>query len=53
MSDPTVPFKLELLGEIPTDAAVREAVQKRRLLMELQPGCPAAQGISAAAERLM
>lgn len=53
MADPAVPFKLELLGEIPTDAAVREAVQKRRLLMELQPGCPAAQGISAAAERLM
>ncbi len=53
MADPGMPFKLELLGEIPTDAAVREAVQKRRLLMELQPGCPAAQGISAAAERLL
>lgn len=53
MAEPAAPFKLELLGEIPTDAAVREAVQKRRLLMELQPGCPAAQGISAAAERLL
>ncbi|WP_298832535.1 MinD/ParA family protein [uncultured Piscinibacter sp.] len=52
MQDPSVPFKLELLGEIPTDTAVREAVQKRRLLLELQPGCPAAQGISAAADRL-
>ena len=53
MQDPAVPFKLELLGEIPSDAAVREAVQKRRLLLELQPGCPAAQGISAAADKLM
>lgn len=53
MADPGVPFRLELLGEIPTDSAVREAVQKRRLLMELQPGCPAAQGISAAAEKLL
>ena len=27
--------------------------QKRRLLLELQPGSPAAQGISAAADKLM
>jgi flagellar biosynthesis protein FlhG len=53
MQDPTIPFKLELLGEVPTDAAVREAVQKRRLLLELQPGSPAAQGISGAADKLM
>ena len=52
LQDPGVPFKLELVGEIPTDSAVREAVQKRRLLMEMLPGCPAAQGISAAAEQL-
>ncbi len=52
LPDPALPFKLELVGEIPTDAAVREAVQKRRLLMEMLPGCPAAQGISAAAEKL-
>jgi len=52
MHDPSAPFKLELLGEVPIDTAVREAVQKRRLLLELQPGSPAAQGISAAAERL-
>ena len=49
LQEPGVPFKLELVGEIPTDSAVREAVQKRRLLMEMLPGCPAAQGISAAA----
>jgi flagellar biosynthesis protein FlhG len=52
MQDPTQPFKLDLAGEIPIDSAVREAVQKRRLLLELQPGSPAARGISAAAEKL-
>jgi flagellar biosynthesis protein FlhG len=53
MQDPAVPFKLDLLGEIPTDTAVREAVQKRRLLLESLPGCPAAKGISAVADKLM
>ena len=53
MQDPGVPFKLDLLGEIPTDTAVREAVQKRRLLLESLPGCPAAKGISAVADKLM
>jgi len=53
MQQPDVPFRLELLGEIPTDASVREAVQKRRLLIEMLPGCPAAQGISAVADKLM
>ncbi len=52
LGEPGGPFKLELLGDIPTDPGVREAVQKRRLLLELLPGCPAAQGISAAAEKL-
>jgi flagellar biosynthesis protein FlhG len=53
MPDPAAPFKLELLGEVPTDPAVREAVQKRRLLIESLPGCPAAKGISAVADKLM
>jgi flagellar biosynthesis protein FlhG len=52
MQDPAIPFKLDLVGEIPIDSAVREAVQKRRLLLELQPGCPAARGISSAADKL-
>lgn len=52
MAEPAQPFKLDLAGEIPIDPAVREAVQKRRLLLELQPGSPAARGISAAAEKL-
>jgi flagellar biosynthesis protein FlhG len=47
------PIKLELVGEVPTDAAVREAVQKRQLLLECFPGSPAAQAVAAAATRLM
>jgi len=44
--------KLELLGEVPLDAAVREAVQKRRLVLQLLPGCPAARAVEAIAVRL-
>ncbi len=53
MQDATPPVKLDLLGEIPVDPAVREAVQKRRLLLELLPGSPAAQAVGAIAARLM
>jgi flagellar biosynthesis protein FlhG len=45
--------KLDLLGEIPIDLAVREAVQKRQLLMEWLPGCEAAKGIRLVAEKMM
>ncbi|KNZ33736.1 MAG: cobyrinic acid a,c-diamide synthase [Methylibium sp. NZG] len=51
--DPAQPVRLDLLGEIPIDPAVREAVQKRRLLLELLPGCPAAQAVGAIATRLL
>ncbi|MBW8828749.1 MAG: MinD/ParA family protein [Burkholderiales bacterium] len=46
------PLKLELLGEVPTDSAVREAVQRRLLLLEAIPGCPAAKGVMGVAEKL-
>ena len=46
------PLKLELLGEIATDASVREAVQRRQLLLETMPGCAAAKAIGAIAEKL-
>ena len=46
------PIKLELVGEIPSDPAVREAVQRRQLLLECFPGSLAAQAIGAAAGRL-
>jgi flagellar biosynthesis protein FlhG len=47
------PLKLDLLGEIPSDPSVREAVQKRRLLLESMPGSPAAIGVGAIADRMM
>jgi flagellar biosynthesis protein FlhG len=43
---------LELLGEVPEDPAVRECVQRRRLLLDSQPGAPAATAIVAAATKL-
>jgi len=46
------PLVLELLGEIPIDVAVREAVQKRSLLLLKMPGSPAAQAVSAIAARM-
>lgn len=46
------PLKLELLGEVPNDSAVREAVQRRQLLLEALPGCAAAKGVMGIAEKL-
>lgn len=46
------PLKLELLGEIATDVSVREAVQRRQLLLESAPGCAAAKAVGAIAEKL-
>jgi flagellar biosynthesis protein FlhG len=46
------PLVLELLGEVPEDPAVRECVQRRRLLLDSQPGAPAAMAIVAAASKL-
>jgi len=46
-------LQLALLGEVPFDAAVRESIQQRQLLLETQPGCPAAMAIAAAAGKLL
>ena len=43
---------LDLQGEIPTDPAVREAVQRRTLLLDLMPGSPAALAVGAIAGRI-
>ena len=43
---------LELVGEVPLDPAVREAVQKRRLLLELLPGSAAAKAVETIAAKL-
>ena len=49
---PKPALTLDLLGEVPLDPAVREAVQKRRLLLQLLPGCAAARAVEAIAARL-
>ena len=46
------PVKLMLVGEIPTDPVVREAVQGRQLLVEVYPGAPAAKAVKAVATKL-
>jgi flagellar biosynthesis protein FlhG len=46
------PLKLELLGEVPHDPAVRESVQRRQLLIEALPGCAAAQALGGIAEKM-
>ena len=48
----TAPVPLELLGDIPTDFSVREAVQKRQLLLESMPGAPAALAVVAIGGRM-
>ncbi len=48
----TEALTLELLGEVPTDLAVREAVQRRHLLLVHMPGSPAAQAVNAVATKL-
>lgn len=45
--------KLNFLGDVPSDPGVRQAVQKRQLLMELMPGSPAAQSIVQIATKLL
>ena len=43
---------LDLVGEIPTDPAVRDAVKRRGLLLEITPGSPAAKAVSAIGVRM-
>lgn len=47
------PVQLDLLGEVPADPAVRDAVLRRQLLMETLPGAPAAVAMGALAARLI
>ena len=46
-------MRLTLVGEVPADGAVREAVQRRQLLLQSQPGALASQAVVAAATRLL
>ena len=47
------PVKLDHVGDVPQDTAVRETVQRRQLLLEALPGSAAAQALVAAAGRLL
>jgi flagellar biosynthesis protein FlhG len=47
------PVRLDLLGEIPSDPAVREAVQRRQLLLATMPGAPAAVAMGTVALRMV
>jgi flagellar biosynthesis protein FlhG len=51
--DPITPLKLEFLGDVPSDPAVREAVLRRQLLLEVMPGTAAAVAIGGVADKLM
>lgn len=46
------PVRLDLLGEVPLDPSVRDAVKKRQLVVETLPGTPAAQAVIQLAARL-
>ena len=48
-----VPVRLDLLGQVPLDIAVRDSVAHRQLLLETLPGCPAALAVAALAARLL
>lgn len=48
-----IPVRLELLGDVPTDRCVREAVQKRQLLLSAMPGSEAAKAVALVAEKLL
>ena len=51
---PTIdrPVRLEFVGEVPIDNAVREAVQRRQLMLECLPGAGASQAVIALAVRM-
>jgi flagellar biosynthesis protein FlhG len=47
------PVRLDLLGEVPNDVAVRESVLRRELLLEHLPGTPAAIAVVGLATRMI
>ncbi|HRP28142.1 MAG TPA: MinD/ParA family protein [Burkholderiaceae bacterium] len=46
------PVTLDLIGAVPADKTVRDAVQRRELLLDIYPGSPAALAVNAIAARL-
>jgi flagellar biosynthesis protein FlhG len=51
-TDPSKPVRLLHMGDIPADPSVRQAVMRRQLLMQSQPGCPAAMAVSQIAIKI-
>ena len=47
------PVRLQLLGQVPLDIAVRDSVLRRQLLLETLPGSPAAVAVAAVAAQLL
>jgi flagellar biosynthesis protein FlhG len=47
------PVRLDFAGELPLDPSVREAVARRELLLEMQPGAPASLAMVELASRLV
>ena len=43
----TTPVRLDLLGQVPLDIAVRDSVLRRQLLLDFLPGAPAALAVVA------
>ena len=48
-----VPVRLELLGQVPLDIAVRDSVLRRHLLLESLPGSPAALAVVTVAAKML
>jgi flagellar biosynthesis protein FlhG len=51
-TEPGRPVKLVHMGDIPADAAVRQAIMRRQLLMQSQPGCPASLAVAQIAGKI-
>jgi flagellar biosynthesis protein FlhG len=51
-TEPGRPIKLVHMGDIPADAAVRQAIMRRQLLVQSAPGCPASLAITQLAQKI-
>jgi flagellar biosynthesis protein FlhG len=51
-TDSGQPMRLVHMGDIPADNAVRDAVMRRQLLLQSNPGCPAALAVAQLANKI-
>ena len=52
VSEPGKSVRLVHMGDIPADPSVRQAIMRRQLLMQSQPGCPASLAVSQIAVKI-